>query len=142
MSLLYSSRVRSASVGPLEVGREHGAGVLAGALGDGHDVGADVAACVARTDQGLEIETANRRAQAVPGFLDPPAERRIFEDKPDIVLDHAQALAGAVGRGVEHATEIDGFARVVQFERGNLTGAGPTVRLPRRPALSGGRSGP
>ena len=49
----------------------------------------------------LGVEPAERLGQAVPDFLEPAGQAGVVEHEPDVVLDDPQALAGAVGRGVE-----------------------------------------
>ena len=44
--------------------------------------------------------------QAVADLLEAAGQAGIVEDEPDVVLDDPQALAGAVGRGVEDPAEV------------------------------------
>ena len=95
-------------------------------------------------DQQLGVEPADGLGQAVADLLEPAGQARVVEREPDVVLDDAQPLAGAVGRGVEDAAEVDPLARLGQLQRRDLArpagSARPRRRRPRRADRAGASS--
>ena len=116
----------------LEVGGEHGPGVLADLLGGSHDVRAHVLPRVTRADEQIGVKTTQGLGQAVANLLQPAGQARIIEHEPGVIFDDSQALAGTVGRGVENPADIHRPGRVVQVERGDFFERGQGCRLGRQ----------
>ena len=87
---------------------------------------------LAGVDQQAGVEPALGLGQAVADLLEPPGQAGVVEGEPDVVLDDPQALAGAVGRGVEDPGQVDAAAGLGQVQRGDVRGHRD------RPGLHGG----
>ncbi len=72
--------------------------------------------------ENVRMEAPDGDSEPVPHVLKAASEHGVVEGVTDVVFDHAQSLAGSVGRGVEYATEVRRLGWVGQDERFDLVG--------------------
>jgi hypothetical protein len=60
--------------------------------------------------------------QPVAHFFEPAREAGVIKHEADIIFDHPQSFARAIGRRIEDSPEVDTAARLTEFERGNSLG--------------------
>ena len=94
---------------------------------------------LAGIDQQAGVEPALGLGEPVAHLLEPPGQAGIVEGEPDVILDDAQSLARAIGRGIEDPRQVDAPAGLDQVQRGDVRRPSGSARTRRRWPASGGR---
>ena len=68
-------------------------------------------------EQQVSVEPALGLGQPVADLLESLGQTGIVEHEANVILDDPQALARAIGRGVENPRQVDAAAGLAQVER-------------------------